>query len=148
MQFIFACICNCHIPHFTTYVLVSMTLARLPLLNVNLSGYRKSHDLLLTSYVIRIGFPVTLSLLHSLSYCVSSRGYYVLLLKSIWFQFICRSICTNDETALEFGFLLFLLLLQMQGPEIEFDNELRQISFYSVENGDTIQVKWRWCVHF
>ena len=30
----------------------------------------------------------------------------------------------------------------MQGPEIEFDNELRQLSFYSVESGDTIQVKW------
>ncbi|KAL8623864.1 hypothetical protein ACOMHN_002192 [Nucella lapillus] len=31
---------------------------------------------------------------------------------------------------------------KMQGPEIMFDNELRQLSFYSLESGDTIQVKW------
>ncbi|XP_025104248.1 tubulin-specific chaperone E-like isoform X2 [Pomacea canaliculata] len=44
---------------------------------------------------------------------------------------------------LDKDFTLSYISHKMQGPEIEFDNELRQISFYSVENGDTIQVKWR-----
>ncbi|KAL5008816.1 hypothetical protein ScPMuIL_014397 [Solemya velum] len=31
---------------------------------------------------------------------------------------------------------------KMQGPKIDFDNEMRQISFYSVETGDTIEATW------
>lgn len=31
---------------------------------------------------------------------------------------------------------------KMKGPEIEMENDLRDLSFYSVESGDTIQVKW------
>ncbi|ESO94310.1 hypothetical protein LOTGIDRAFT_189635 [Lottia gigantea] len=31
---------------------------------------------------------------------------------------------------------------KMDGPNIEMDNELRQLSFYSIENGDTVVVKW------
>ncbi|XP_064622047.1 tubulin-specific chaperone E-like [Lineus longissimus] len=31
---------------------------------------------------------------------------------------------------------------KMEGPTIELENDLRQLSYYSIENGDTIQVKW------
>ncbi|XP_070180632.1 tubulin-specific chaperone E-like [Littorina saxatilis] len=42
---------------------------------------------------------------------------------------------------LDGDFFLYYTSQKMQGPEIEFDNELRQLSFYSVESGDTIHVK-------
>ncbi|XP_041353725.1 tubulin-specific chaperone E-like [Gigantopelta aegis] len=31
---------------------------------------------------------------------------------------------------------------RMEGPEIELDNELKQLYFYSIENDDILQVKW------
>ncbi|XP_076442503.1 tubulin-specific chaperone E-like [Babylonia areolata] len=43
---------------------------------------------------------------------------------------------------LDCDFTLSYISQKMQGPEVVFDNELRQLSFYSVESGDTIQVKW------
>ncbi|KAK7493396.1 hypothetical protein BaRGS_00015296 [Batillaria attramentaria] len=43
---------------------------------------------------------------------------------------------------LDGDFVLSYISQKMKGPEIEFDNDLRQMSFFSVESGDTIQVKW------
>ena len=47
----------------------------------------------------------------------------------------------NTLTLLYFTDMIVITMLQMEGQEIELDNDQRVLSYYSIDPGDVIQVK-------
>ena len=57
------------------------------------------------------------------------------------FAFACVEISFIIKMEKESFFLTIIFIFQMEGQEIELDNDQRFLSYYSIEPGDTIQVK-------